>query len=355
MPNWTSPRDWTNGETPDGDMMDAQIRDNLGYLKDSPTFDGDVTITGDLAVGDDTTITGDLAVTGSFSVGGSPVSTSPSRDLCQGRLTLTTGVPVTTADVTAAGTLYWAPYKGNDISLYSGTAWVRFNQAQLSVAVPAAANQVYDAFVDYNSGTPALTLTAWASDTARATALTTQDGVLVLTGSTGKRYVGTVRTVTASQLNDSFALRHVWNYYHRLPRPMRVVDATNSWTYDSGTYQQANAAATNQLDCVVGVAEVEISIQVLGHASHNAGTVAASVGIGENVTNASTTGTLITRPTISDASSIYQLTASLRKFPAIGRNFYAWLESGGGATTTWYGDNNSPTLFQSGIHGSIDG
>ena len=41
-----------------------------------------------------------------------------------GRLTLTSGTPVTTNDVTAATTIYYTPYKGNAIQLYNGTNWI---------------------------------------------------------------------------------------------------------------------------------------------------------------------------------------------------------------------------------------
>src|SRR6185436_9706895 len=42
-------------------------------------------------------------------------------DVCDGRLTLTSGTPVTTGDVTAATTLYFTPNGGNQIALYTGS------------------------------------------------------------------------------------------------------------------------------------------------------------------------------------------------------------------------------------------
>lgn len=49
--------------------------------------------------------------------------TAPLRTLPQGRLTLTTAVPVTTADVTAALVVYFTPYKGDVIPTFDGTRW----------------------------------------------------------------------------------------------------------------------------------------------------------------------------------------------------------------------------------------
>jgi hypothetical protein len=91
-----------------------------------------------------------------------------------GRLTLTTGLPVTTADVTGASatTLYYAPYGGcNQIDLFDGTTWARNAFAQISIAVPATTSQMYDVFAYDNAGVVALELTAWTNDTTRATAL----------------------------------------------------------------------------------------------------------------------------------------------------------------------------------------
>jgi len=106
---------------------------------------------------------------------------------------------VTTSDVTAATTVYWALHNGEQIALFDGTdTWVVSEVAELSIAVPATTSTMYDLFVDYNAGTPQLQATAWSNDTTRATALTTQDGILVQTGNTDWRYVGCFRTTGSS-------------------------------------------------------------------------------------------------------------------------------------------------------------
>lgn len=277
------------------------------------------------------------------------------KDIVDGRLTLTTGEPVTTADVTAAATLFWALYKGNQIALYSGTRWVVMTFAQLSVAAPAVANQVYDAFVDYNDGTPILALTAWTNDTTRATALVKQDGVYVKSGDTQQRYVGTVRTVTASQFNDAFARRHVWNYYNRVPRVMRVLEATASWAYSTAAFQQARASTANQLDLVIGVAEDMVHAEVLAIAANDTSASRPSVAIGFDSTAAAATGTLMSASTTA-TTTLAQATASLDHFPTIGRHIYTWLEwdQSGAGITTWRGVLATPPV-QSGISGSVMG
>ncbi len=254
-----------------------------------------------------------------------------------GRLTLTTAVPVTTADVTAATTLYWALYGGNTIALYNGTAWENFIVAELSIAVPATTATGYDVFIDYNSGTPALALTAWSSLTARATNLTTQDGVLVLTGSTGKRYVGSFRTTGVSgQTEDSFTKRYVWNYYNRVQRALVRTDATATWNYTTATIRQANGSTANQVEVFVGVAEVPIDLSIVANVISDSSGVQLAVGIGEDSTTTfNGAGIYMQQGTVSVAQSF---TTRMQKYPAIGHHFYSWNEASTAVgTTTWVG------------------
>ncbi len=273
-----------------------------------------------------------------------------------GRLTLTTGVAVTTADVTAAGTLFYTPYGGcSTVTTFDGAIWSERSFTQISIAVPAVATQMYDVFAFDNAGTLTLELTAWTSDTLRATALTTQNGVYAKTGALTRLYLGSVRTVTASQLNDSYALRHVWNYYHRVPRPMRVIEATNTWPYSTAAFQQARATATNQLDFVVGVAEVSAHVFVTGQASNDTNPSRPVVSIGFDSVTVPVPGVLMSQTT-SAVTTFSASTAVLDHFPTVGRHVYVWLEydASGAGITTWAGDGGV-TFIQSGIIGVIDG
>jgi hypothetical protein len=277
--------------------------------------------------------------------------------ICGGRLTLTTAQPVTVADVTAATTIYYTPYKHNRIGLYTAAAWAVSTFAEVSIAVPAAANQMYDVFLYDNAGVLTLELVAWTNDTTRATAIVRQDGVWCKTGALDRRYLGSFRTTAvAGQTEDSFAKRLVWNNDNRLDRGMRVLDTTNSWAYSTATYRQANAAAANQLAMVVGVAEVFAQLEV---ASIVANTTAGSgpvIGIGYDSTTAPTAGNSLGRIQIPINNYQVYLLATLEHAPAVGFHFYAWIERGSGSgADTWYGDNGDPSLVQSGLRGSIEG
>ena len=272
------------------------------------------------------------------------------------RITLTTGTPVTTADVTAATTLYATPKTGNRIALFaSGGVATVYTSAEFSIAVPATTSQMYDVFAFSNSGTPTLELLAWTNDTTRATALTlATTGVYTKSGDLTRRYLGSFRTTTVSgQTEDSFAKRYVWNYYNRVARLMRVKETTDTWAYN-GVFRQANGAAANQLDFVIGVTEVPVEGYVVANVSGNGTGFPSYVAIGEDSTTTADSGSLNQATYTFNAGVPTPISAQLKKYPAVGRHTWVWLEKGGAATITWYGDNASDGT-QSGIHGVIQG
>jgi hypothetical protein len=82
--------------------------------------------------------------------------------ICQGRLTFASGVPVPTSDITAATTLYFTPYQGNQIALYNGSAWVLYTLTERSLSLSGLnANTAYDIFIYDNGGTLTLEAVAW--------------------------------------------------------------------------------------------------------------------------------------------------------------------------------------------------
>src|SRR5262245_1646170 len=315
----------------------------------SVTFSGAFTFTG--------TLTANTSVT--FPTSGTLLTTASINTYeAEGRLTLTTNVPVTTADVTAATTVYYTPYIGDHISLFDGSStWTTITFTQISIAVPATTNTMYDAYVYNNAGTATLELTAWTNDTTRATALTYQNGVLVKTGATTRRYVGSFRTTGSSgQTEDSLVKRYLWNYYNRVTKPMKAVDATDTWNYSTATFRQANASAANQLDMVIGVSEDMVHAQVAGRAVNSTASnrlIAVGIGLDSTTTNSAgirDTGTSASVTVLGTPKAIYD------DYPGAGRHTLVWLEIGAGTDTqTWQGDNASGTTTQFGIIGFLRG
>jgi hypothetical protein len=269
--------------------------------------------------------------------------------MCQGRLSLSSTDPVPAGDQLAKTVVYLLPYKGGLITKYN-TSLARWETVAIpggeSVGVPAVANKVYDVF----SAGSGLSVVAWTNDTTRATALIAQDGAW--RDSFGKLYVGSFRTTgVAGQTEDSAAKRYVWNYFNRIERHMLVQEASAPWAYTTDTFRQANGAATNQLDFVIGLDEDTISARVSAAAENGTTGVAMTVGIGiDSTTSDSST---LRSGCETDLTNIKESMSAewVGRIGAVGRHTLVWLErSVATGTSTWTGTSNK---IQSGIAGTV--
>jgi hypothetical protein len=159
------------------------------------------------------------------------------------RLTTESGVSVSTSDRTGQSTLYLTPYKGTHVSLYDGSAWQDRTTAEISLALSGlTSGKNYDVFAYYTGSAVALELSAaWASDTARTDALTTQDGVAVKSGALTRRWVGTIRTTGTTTTEDSQAKRFVWNAANQASRTLYAYNNT-SHSYGTAAFREWNGA-----------------------------------------------------------------------------------------------------------------
>lgn len=248
------------------------------------------------------------------------------KNVADGRLTLTSGTPVTTANVTAATTLYYTFYKGNKIGLYDGTSWHVRTFAELSITLASlTAGRPYDVWIYDNSGTPALELLTWSSTSARGTALAYQDGVLVKSGAATRRYVGTICiTGTTGQCEDSLTKRLVWNYYNRCARRLYKTDA-NAHAYTTGAYQAWNADATVRVELVLGVLEDVLNFGLVAEALCT-GAVGAYVNLGEDSTTTAFDSLSNYGTTINAA--VNRSGVALSRYPAVGYHYYQIIEFG---------------------------
>lgn len=259
-------------------------------------------------------------------------------NVCEGRLTLTSGLPVTTADVTGATNIYFTPHIGNKVSLYTGSTWIQYTFTELTLALGTLTSGLpYDVFLDYNGGSPVLVSLAWTNDSTRATALAYQNGVLVKTGDTEQRYLGTFYTTATTTTEDSVANRYLWNYYNRVNRIGRAADSTASWSYSASSFQQARATAANQVNYVAGVAEDFVHADVCAPYVASSGatvrTVQVGIGLDSTTVNSAQTGTFAqTNNTLGSTCR-----ATYSGIPAAGKHSIVWLEKGAGSDTqTWY-------------------
>lgn len=298
----------------------------------------------------------------------------------QHRLSLTTAVPVTVSDVTAASTLYMTPDKGNGIVSFDGTYWDVVAQAELSMALSSdsghagyhQSGKLFDVFYFDDGGTKRIgTGPAWTNDTTRSSGITRLNGVYVNTSSMTVRFgsasgntvtlaanrgtfLGTIYCTANGQTEDSAAKRMVWNAYNRRPRAMRVIEGTDTWNYSTASYRQANNSTANQLAMVRGLDEDSVSAQVIGRVLHSASAYVypnVGIGLGSSTVNSATT---FRRSGANDSVNgpTGMPTAEYEGFPGLGYRDLRWLEIGAGTgTQTWVGD--AANLDQCGILGQV--
>ncbi len=189
----------------------------------------------------------------------------------------------------ASTTLYFTPYKGNRIGLYSGSTWGIRSFSEISLALSTlTSGKNYDVFVYDNSGTPALELSAaWSDDTTRTDALTIQDGIRVKSSDATRRYVGTIRATASDSTEDGRTKRFVLNYYNRFPEKLFACPAYNNnnaeTTYSGGassSFAAANSGVGNRIEFLSnGEDEVTFGLVAQAYASSATG---VQFGISDN-------------------------------------------------------------------------
>ena len=253
-----------------------------------------------------------------------------------GRLTLTSGTPVTTSDVTGATTLYFTPYNGNKIDLYNGTSWNSYTFSELSLSLSGyAINTNFDIFIYDNSGTLTLESLAWTDATNRAVALVLQNGIYVKSGATTRRYIGTIRTTTVTgQTEDSQVKRFVWNYYNQILRNFYFIDATASWSYAVNAFRQSNANTANKAEFVTGMGAV-MDARFYEHALNTAtGTGAIAIGLDSITTPSSVYSNFNAYGPLNADSAMYAL---FNGPVTLGYHYMACLEKAAVTAITFYG------------------
>ncbi len=247
--------------------------------------------------------------------------------ICQGRLTLTSGTAVTTADVTAATSVYFTPCNGQCVSLYDGTRWRLYVFTELTLALGTLTSaKPYDVFLYDNSGTLTLELLAWTSGTARATALVRQDGVWCKTGALTRRYLGTFYTTATTTTEDSDLNRLVWNLYNQVSRRLKNFPAGHSIGNGVGPreYNNDTSARTN---FVLGLAEQTVTQTV----QINTSPIAATNFLAYNSLDGATTAVSAAQWAFSAAVALSP-TSVAEFIPAVGFHYLTIFEQEAGST-----------------------
>lgn len=300
----------------------------------------------------------------------------------QGRLTLTSGVAVTTADVTGGTSIYYTPAGGLSVPLYDGTDTRMVSiGAELTLALDASSGHTgyhqsgknFDLFIYNDAGTIRVgTGPAWSSDTTRGTGAGTTElelkngffvnknsmtlrfgsasGNTVTAAADQALYVGTFRATADGQASDTKAKRLVFNAYNQSVRSLFITEAATTWTYSTGTWRQTNANTANMVEVLDGFGSLvaHVRAHVWGQSS-TATFVTVQTGIG-----------IDSSTVVSGVSGVGSWNSSLRQSlwcfydgpPGLGYHQLRWLEVGAGVDTqTWR--NNTGII--SGLSGWIAG
>ena len=276
--------------------------------------------------------------------------------VCNGRLTLSTGVPVPTSDISSASSLFFTPYNGNRISLYvPNYGWRPYSFSELSLDLSGlTANKNYDIFIYDNEGTLTLQAVVWSNDTLRVTSITLQDGVYCKSGAPSYRYLGTIRILAGGgAAADSVLKRYIWNQHNRVLRDFIVKESTDSWTYNTTAFRPWNNSTDNRVQFVIGNSIEPIKLDFLLAAEISSGSYAARGGIGLDSTTVSSAQLMAMSQSPSN-NAIIHLAVKYIGFPGIGFHYLQLLEYGvSPATSTFRGDGGSPSTIQFGAIGQI--
>lgn len=256
--------------------------------------------------------------------------------LCDARLTLTTGVAVTTSDVIGAGTLYLTPFLGNIVSIWDGTQWIeRELTAEISLALSSlTSGKSYDVWVNWTGSELALTLSAaWTNDTTRADAVATRDGARVKSADHTYRLVGTIRTTGTTTTEDSDANRYVLNENWQVPRRLKKTEATASWSTNAMAWESLNGSTANRVNFLTD-GRRPVSLRHYAHTISDNSARGRFNGVGLDRTNGNDGRAGYVG---SSSTGAVQMTAEYDGSPTEGFHFLQLVQAADSTSVTWYG------------------
>ncbi len=295
----------------------------------------------------------------------------------QGRLTLTSGVPVTTTDVAGVSAIYYTPAIGQHVWLYLDRIWTPYIFSELTLAMSASyqlANFCYDLFIVKDGDTIRLGHgPAWTSTTSRGTGAgttellflggmpTNKNTMTVRWGSSAGNtisvpagsalYVGSFFCLTNGQMYDTRAYRFLYNAFNQAPRTLSIADPATNWAYSTAAWRQVNANTQNRLLIMCGLGGTFANMEGASFVYTNTTTpVYVQTGIAINSTNSNAADSDYT--TFRSANVQQQPKCRLDTWLPLGFTSYNWVEWGGGSDIqTWTGTVGGVAQFWTGLRG----
>jgi hypothetical protein len=170
-----------------------------------------------------------------------------------GRLTLTSGNPYPTADVTGATNIYYTPATSNIVPLWDGAVWRPLEFSEITMDLGAlTSDKPYDVFAYLSSGTLAYEFLVWTNDTTRATAVTLQDGRWCKSGDKTRLYLGSFYTTSTTTTEDSETSRYLYNAYNQVGKRLMAYEATFH-NYTTATERNWNNGTGLPINALLGL------------------------------------------------------------------------------------------------------
>jgi len=270
----------------------------------------------------------------------------------QGRLSLSSGTPVTSSDVSAAGTVYLTPFSGDLVELYvSGRGWRPFALSEVSVSLSGVVTgKNVDLFLYHDGSSLALEKVVWTSDSVRASALAVQNGRQVKSGDASRLYVGTCRTSGSGVTEDSAEKRWLWNVFNQVPRFLFKGEDAVAYAYKDAVWRAANNDSGNRLDILSGL---PAALHLWTHVLAKTYTTCISYsGIGRGSTTVNSAQTIGCNYAYAPANTYYRgatIRADLLAWTTPGLQACTWLEKGNGAVGNAWGEGDAALNCLQGI------
>ena len=195
-----------------------------------------------------------------------------------GRLTLESGVPVSTASQVAKTTIYYTPFVHDTVCLWDGLQWLPTTFSETSLALGTLTNAIpYDVFGYLSGGILTLEFLAWTDGANRATAVTLQDGRYCKSGDKTRLLLGTFYTTSTTTTEDSGANRLLANVYNKQNKRCAMSTGEQAHSYSVFTYRPFNNNTANTIKILTSASPTTASGGAKALISTGTMTIAVSV------------------------------------------------------------------------------
>lgn len=232
-----------------------------------------------------------------------------SNNTC-GRLTVNSLDP--TCYNCSGTTLYYIPYKGNSISLYDGSQWVKLNFDNKTVCTfnSLSNNSLYDIFAYTDNNELNFDIVSWEMwnpswqdsedpfynvqfSSFRAEEIAKFDGVYTMLSDNTKKYLGTIYTGSSNMFIDTYKERFIYNEYNQVSKPIKsLLKGSSSWVTSATSWTPITSTFIEPIKIINGtnsIAHLDIKLSVSLQGSNNS----YALGIASIVENGLTSGNFL--------------------------------------------------------------